>query len=141
MIVSDGTILELINNGTLEIAPFNRGRLTPNGYDFGLTETVSISPGEGLQVETLEYVSLPDFLGAMMFLRSTYSRKGITASFGFVDAGFKGKIKFYIKNLGAEKVDIIKEKGIFQMIFLSMDKGALKNYETRSGHYQNQGIR
>lgn len=141
MIVSDGTILGMISNGTLEISPFVKERLTPNGYDFGLPESIIIRPGEGRQLETLESVSLPDFLGSMMLLRSSYARRGIVASFGFVDAGFRGKIRFYLKNLGTEDIDIVKEKGVFQMIFLSMDKGAIANYTSRSGHYQNQGLK
>ncbi|MCL4334387.1 MAG: hypothetical protein M1290_03850 [Candidatus Thermoplasmatota archaeon] len=141
MIVSDGTIQELIQQGTISIEPFDPGKLTPNGYDFSLTEKVILPPNHGAQVETLESVSLPGFIGSMMFLRSSYARKGVVASFGFVDAGFRGKIRFYLKNLGDESVEIIKEKGVFQMIFLNMDKEAVKTYEKRSGHYQNQGMK
>jgi dCTP deaminase len=141
MIVSDGTILDLIQSGSLGITPFDPGKLTPNGYDFSLPDAVEIAADEGLQVETLESVSIPGFLGAMMLLRSSYARKGVVASFGFVDAGFKGKIKFYLKNLGKERVQIVKEKGVFQMIFLNMDKEAVQTYEKRSGHYQNQGLK
>ncbi len=141
MIVSDGTILDLIQSGTLSIEPFNQEKLTPNGYDFSISEGVFLKPGEGAQVETVEAVSIPGFIGAMMFLRSSYARRGVVASFGFVDAGFRGKIRFYIKNLGNETVEIVKEKGVFQMIFLNMDREALKTYEMRSGHYQNQGLK
>jgi dCTP deaminase len=141
MIVSDGTILDLIKGGSLVISPFDPGKLTPNGYDFSLTDTVEIPPNEGFQVETLESVSIPGFLGAMMLLRSSYARKGVVASFGFVDAGFKGKINFYMKNLGKETVRIVKEKGVFQMIFLKMDMEAVQTYEKRSGNYQNQGLK
>ncbi|MGC8561923.1 MAG: dCTP deaminase [Thermoplasmata archaeon] len=141
MIVSDGTILDLIQSGVMSIEPFDQSKLTPNGYDFSLGDKVVIEPNQGLQVETLESVSLPGFMGSMMFLRSSYARKGLIASFGFVDAGFRGKIRFYVKNIGTETVEIVKEKGIFQMIFLNMDKEALKTYELRSGHYQNQGLK
>ena len=141
MIVSDGTILELIQNGTMSIDPFDPAKLTPNGYDFSITERIVIEPNHGAQVETVEAVSLPGFMGSMMFLRSSYARRGVVASFGFVDAGFNGKIRFYLKNLGEEAVDIVKEKGVFQMIFLNLDKEAVKTYEKRSGHYQNQGLK
>ncbi|MEM0135384.1 MAG: hypothetical protein QXU18_09215 [Thermoplasmatales archaeon] len=141
MIVSDGTIIDLIQSGTMSIEPFDQSKLTPNGYDFSLAEKVVVEPNQGLQVETLESVSLPAFMGSMMFLRSSYARKGIVASFGFVDAGFRGKIRFYIKNLGDQAVEIVREKGIFQMIFLNLDKAAVKTYELRSGHYQNQGLK
>ena len=141
MILSDGTILDLIQNGTMSIEPFDHSKLTPNGYDFSLSEKVVIEPNQGVQVETLESVFIPGFIGSMMFLRSSYARRGLVASFGFVDAGFRGKIRFYVKNLGNETVEIVKEKGVFQMIFLNMDKEALKTYEMRSGHYQNQGLK
>lgn len=141
MIVSDGTIIDLIQQGTLEIYPFDPKRLTPNGYDFGLQDTIVIEPDQGVQVETLESVSVPGFLGSMMFLRSSYARRGVSASFGFVDAGFRGKIRFYLKNLGEEAVEVVKEKGVFQMIFLTMDKEAVETYALRSGHYQNQGLK
>jgi len=141
MILSDGTILELIGQGVLSIDPFSEERLTPNGYDFGLVEEVTLKPGEGTQLESYESVSLPSFVSAMMLLRSSYSRKGIVASFGFVDAGFRGKIRFYVHNLGMNNVTFAKEKGVFQMIFLSLDKAAVKDYPTRSGHYQDQGLK
>jgi dCTP deaminase len=141
MIVSDGTILELLQAGKLEISPFSQERLTPNGYDFGVGEAITIQPGQGIQLETVEHVSLPVYIGAMMFLRSSYSRQGLVASFGFVDAGFRGKIKFYVHNLGKSDIMISKDKGVFQMIFLSLDKAAQKDYPTRSGHYQNQGLK
>lgn len=141
MMISDGTILELIQNGTMSIDPFDPSKLTPNGYDFSITERVVLEPDQGTPVETIESVSVPGFMGSMMFLRSSYARRGVVASFGFVDAGFKGKIRFYLKNLGEETVEIVKEKGVFQMIFLNMDKQAEKTYEMRSGHYQNQGLR
>lgn len=141
MIVSDGTILDLLQSGALSIEPFDQSKLTPNGYDFSITERVMIAPGQGVQVETVESVSIPGFMGSMMFLRSSYARRGIVASFGFVDAGFKGKIRFYLKNLGEESIEIIKEKGVFQMIFLTLDKEAVKTYALRSGHYQNQGLK
>jgi deoxycytidine triphosphate deaminase len=35
----------------------------------------------------------------------------------------------------------VKEKGVFQMIFLKMDMEAVQTYEKRSGHYQNQGLK
>lgn len=141
MIVSDGTILDLLQSGALSIEPFDQSKLTPNGYDFSITERVMIAPGQGIQVETVESVSIPGFMGSMMFLRSSYARRGIVASFGFVDAGFKGKIRFYLKNLGEESIEIVKEKGVFQMIFLTLDKEAVKTYALRSGHYQNQGLK
>jgi dCTP deaminase len=141
MIVSDGTILDLIQHGTMSIEPFDPNKLTPNGYDFSITDKVILAPNQGTQVETVESVSLPGFMGSMMFLRSSYARKGVVASFGFVDAGFKGKIRFYLKNLGEETVEVVKEKGVFQMIFLNMDREAVKTYELRSGHYQNQGLK
>ncbi len=141
MIISDGTILDLIQAGKLDIKPFNIERLTPNGYDFGIDEDVVLQPGKGRQIETSEAVFLPDFIGAMMFLRSSYSRRGLIASFGFVDAGFKGKIRFFVYNSGDEEIKLTKEKGVFQMIFMNLDKQALKNYESRSGHYQNQGLK
>jgi dCTP deaminase len=141
MIVSDGTILDLIQSGTMSIEPFDPTKMTPNGYDFSITEKVVLQPNQGTQVETVESVSVPGFMGSMMFLRSSYARRGVVASFGFVDAGFKGKIRFYLKNLGNETIEVAKEKGVFQMIFLNMDKEALKTYEFRSGHYQNQGLK
>ncbi|MEL9914404.1 MAG: hypothetical protein QW364_04740 [Thermoplasmatales archaeon] len=141
MILSDQTIMELIYNHTLSIEPFSEERLTPNGYDFGLQETVTIPPNKGIQLESKETVSLPAYIGAMMFLRSSYSRIGIFGSFGFVDAGFRGKIRFYLKNLGDQEVMISNDKGVFQMIFISLDKAASKTYDLRSGHYQNQGIK
>jgi len=140
MIISDGTILELIRVGTLEITPFDESKLTPNGYDFSIENPIIVEPKKGMQLETKEYVRLPSFLMAQMLLRSSYSRKGLIGSFGFVDAGFMGKIRFFVYNSSDEPIEITDQKGIFQMVFMSLDKPALKEYSQRSGHYQFQGI-
>ncbi len=140
MIISDGTILELIRVGTMEITPFDETKLTPNGYDFSIENPVVIESKKGLQLETKEYVRLPSFIMAQMLLRSSYSRRGLIGSFGFVDAGFIGKIRFYVFNSSDEPIEISNQKGVFQMIFMSLDKPALKEYSERSGHYQFQGI-
>ena len=146
--LSDGEIVELVKAGTLGIEPFDEARLTPNGYDLEIREVASppappvsrgvsrLPAGTRFAVSTREYVRLPDFLMGNLWLRTSWARKGVLASFGVIDAGFEGEL-----TLGAyasAEVEVEVGKTFAQMVFFRLGRPAIKPYAKRSGNYQGQ---
>ncbi len=112
--------------------------LTPNGYDLRIED---IKPGNKIMsnhvffVSTYEKLNLPDNITGSLFIKSRYSRKGIFSSFGFVDAGFKGNLTLTFYNAG-DDIAFKKYEKIAQIVFYQINTPE-KNYENRSGNYQN----
>jgi dCTP deaminase len=100
MILTDADIQRSIRQGDLSIDPFTPDNLTPNGYDLTIEEimvndTISneavIPPMSWFAVATAEYVRLVRY-AAQLWIRSSYARRGVMASFGKVDIGFEGTL-------------------------------------------------
>ncbi len=150
MILSDGEILQHIEEGTFQIQDFNKDNLTPNGYDLtieaiernppGITiptnkdGILNIPKGAYFRVLTKEFVVLLPNMTAQLWLRSSYARRGVMATFGYVDAGFKGKIVCSCYN-SFQNVELKIGDTICQIVFEWMSSKANKAY---NGKYQNQ---
>lgn len=156
MILTDGAILDKVDEGKPLVEPFNIEQLTPNGYDLSIEEiqvgekvfkfsnhdiNIMIRPLTHFKVMSKETVLLPDDMCASLWLRTTYARKGVMATFGKVDAGYNGKIAMSLFN-GSDKGLVfereMKKNTICQIVFEQLDKVPLKSYKSRSGNYQNQ---
>ena len=151
MIISDSGILEMVRSGEMEIENFVEDNLTPNGYDltieeiyiFSTGETIkegiaSIPPGSGFAVSTKEFVRCPPDLAATLWIRTTWARKGIIASFGMIDAGFHGTLTLAAYNSSGKPVEIDIGNRFAQMVFHRMETRSEKTYDLRSGNYQGQ---
>jgi len=156
MILTDEDIIDRAEEGSPLVDPFNIEQLTSNGYDLSIEEiqvgeqvfkfgnhdiNIVIRPLTHFKVMSIETVLLPEDMVASLWLRSSYARKGIIATFGKVDAGYNGKIAMSLFN-GSDK-DLVferemKKKTICQIVFEQLDKKPLKDYSLRSGNYQNQ---
>lgn len=151
MILSDADIEKMMKAGKMEIENFTESNLTPNGYDltieeiyiFPTKETVKdgiaeIPPKSGFAVSTREFVKCPPDLAATLWIRTTWARKGIIASFGMIDAGFHGNLTLAAYNASDEVVKIDIGNRFAQMVFHLLKEGAEKTYDRRSGNYQGQ---
>ncbi len=151
MILSDANIREMLKSGDMGIENFEEKNLTPNGYDltieeiyiFAAKETVKegiaeIPPKSGFAVSTKEFVKCPPNLAATLWIRTTWARKGIIASFGMIDAGFHGTLTLAAYNSSDEAVKIDIGNRFAQMVFHLLKEGAEKTYDRRSGNYQGQ---
>jgi len=156
MILTDEDIIDKAEKGKPLVDPFNLEQLTPNGYDLSIEEiqvngnvfkfgnhdiNIVIRPLTRFIVMSKENVLLPEDMTASLWLRSSYARKGVVATFGKVDAGYNGKIAMSLFN-GSDK-DLVferemKKKTICQIVFEQLEKKPLKDYSLRSGNYQNQ---
>jgi len=151
MILRDRDILDMVRKGELRIDNFVEKNLTPNGYDltieeiyiFSSRDTVrdgiaKIPPKTGFAVSTREFVGFPPTIAATLWIRTTWARKGIIASFGMIDAGFQGNLTLAAYNASDGPVAIDLGNRFAQMVFQTLTAGAEKTYARRSGNYQGQ---
>lgn len=135
--LNDIEIKNYIKNNLLISENYNEECLTPNGYDLRIGEITNenIKKNTLFFTSSLEKLNLPDNIVASLYIKSKYSRKGIFSSFGFIDSGYKGNLTMTFYNFGD---NIILKKGykFVQIVFYEINIPE-KNYEKRSGHYNN----
>lgn len=150
-VLSDGDISHAVKVGELRIDPFHEDRLTPNGYDLGIAEilvpgqdtkvthgTAKIPPMTRFIVSTEELVDLGGMLTAQLWLRTSWIRKGIIASFGKVDSGFRGTLTLPALNSSTGPLELEIGKTFAQIVFERLESRPVKLYAERSGNYQDQ---
>lgn len=150
-ILSDSDIEHALETQAVKIVPFIKKNLTPNGYDLSIdevyikkTDTVikegvaTIPALTWFAISTTEKVTMGPQISSQLWIRSSYARKGILASFGKVDAGFSGTLTFGCFNASHEPVEIAIGDRFCQIVFEQLSTVAYELYEKRSGNYQNQ---
>lgn len=152
-VLSDADILAAVKSGALGVAPFEERHLTPNGLDLVAAEvvlpdsadaapvragTVAIPPLARFAVSTREVVTCGPLVCGSLWIRSSYARKGILASFGKVEAGFSGTLTLAAFNSSAKPFDLALGERFCQIVFERMESAPAKLYAERSGTYQHQ---
>ena len=150
-ILSDVDILNSIKTEDLGIEPFNEKNLTPNGYDLSISEVfikktnehikdgfASIPPQTWFAISTKEFVKMGPQITSQLWIRSSYARKGVMASFGKVDAGFNGTLTISCFNSNDEPLEIPIGDRFCQIVFENMASIPSELYDKKSGTYQNQ---
>jgi dCTP deaminase len=150
-ILSDIHIRDAISRGEMEIDPFSEGNLTPNGYDLVVAEVLLPDTGdrwdEGtarvpamtrFMISTLERVRLAPSMTAQLWLRTSWARRGVIASFGKIDAGFDGTLTFGALNTSSNDLELPIGQTFAQLVVEAMTGSAETLYAQRSGHYQDQ---
>ncbi|MBQ8170781.1 MAG: dCTP deaminase [Oscillospiraceae bacterium] len=163
MILSDKTILKMLENGSLEIAPVEKEQIQPASVDIRLGDTFSVVedtssgiitleneikyktiktdtylllPGQFVLATTMEYFSLPDDLTAFVEGRSSLGRMGLfIQNAGWVDPGFKGEITLELFNANRCAIELKSGRRVGQLVFAKLDDHALNPY---NGKYQGQ---
>ena len=150
-ILSDIDIKRCIQKNELGIEPFVEKNLTPNGYDLSIDEifikktnehikegTAVIPPLTWFAISTKEFVKMGAQITSQLWIRSSYARKGIMASFGKVDAGFHGTLTISCFNSNDEEIEIPIGDRFCQIVFERMESMPSELYDKKSGNYQNQ---
>ena len=150
-ILSDVDIKKYMENNELSIEPFIEKNLTPNGYDLSVDEVyirktdeyvkegvAVIPPLTWFAISTKEFVKMGASITSQLWIRSSYARKGIMASFGKVDAGFHGTLTISCFNSSDEPVEIPIGDRFCQIVFENMMSKPSELYDKKSGNYQNQ---
>ncbi|HYM38939.1 MAG TPA: dCTP deaminase [Thermoplasmata archaeon] len=150
-LLSDAGILAFRAKGELSIEPFVESSLTPNGYDVSIEEVAVPSSGQRVRtgvahipaltrfaVSSRETVTLGRHVAAQIWLRTTWARRGVLASFGMIDAGFSGTLTFGALNASDATLDVPVGERFAQIVFQALESPAAATYEERSGTYQGQ---
>lgn len=163
MILSDKTLISLIDEGSLIIEPLEKKQIQPASIDIRLGNTFSIVedssngiitlenpitykeikadrylllPGQFILATTMEYISLPNDLTAFVEGRSSLGRMGLfIQNAGWVDPGFSGEITLELYNANRCAIELQASRRIGQLVFAKMDQAALHPY---AGKYQGQ---
>jgi dCTP deaminase len=140
-----------MKNNELGIEPFDSRNLTPNGYDLSIDEIyirrsdkyikegmAIIPPLTWFAISTKEFVKMGPQITSQLWIRSSYARKGIMASFGKVDAGFHGTLTISCFNSNDEPLEIPIGDRFCQIVFECLSTKPSELYDEKSGSYQNQ---
>ena len=150
-VLSDKDIEISIEKNDLDIEPFNPNNLTPNGYDLSIDEIyirktdqhikegiVTIPALTWFAISTKEFVKMGPKITSQLWIRSSYARKGIMASFGKVDAGFNGTLTISCFNSNNKEIKIPIGDRFCQIVFENLSTEPSELYGKKSGNYQNQ---
>jgi dCTP deaminase len=150
-ILSDLDIKKSLDKKDLSIEPFEDKNLTPNGYDLSIDEIfikktnehirngiAKIPPLTWFAISTKEYIKMGAQITSQLWIRSSYARKGIMASFGKVDAGFHGNLTISCFNSNDEPLQIPIGDRFCQIVFENLASMPSELYDKKSGTYQNQ---
>ena len=163
MILSDKTILKMLENKSLTITPVEKEQIQPASVDVRLGNTFSIVedmsrgilsldneivyktitadtyvllPGQFVLASTMEYFELPDNLTAFVEGRSSLGRIGLfIQNAGWVDPGFRGEITLELFNANRCAIELKAGRRVGQLVFAQLDDAALNPY---AGKYQGQ---
>lgn len=163
MILSDKTLMRMIENKELIVEPLEKEQIQPASVDIRLGNTFSIVedtstgiinleneikyktittdsyillPNQFVLATTMEYFDLPDDLTAFVEGRSSLGRMGLfIQNAGWVDPGFKGEITLELYNANRCAIELRAGRRVGQLVFAKMDATALNPY---NGKYQGQ---
>ena len=155
-VLSDRDIVAAMDAGRLRIEGFRPDHLTPNGYDLTIAEVAvpradpetlasgiaRVPPLARFAISTAEVVEFGPTVTASLWLRTTWIRRGVIASFGKIDAGFRGSLTLGAFNANSDVLEVPIGERFAQVVFEDLTSPAEKTYGERSGHYQGQrGVR
>ena len=150
-VLSDKDIENAMQSGSLGIDPFIEKNLTPNGYDLSIDEIfirktdqhiregiAMIPPMTWFAISTKEFVKMGPQITSQLWIRSSYARKGIMASFGKVDAGFHGTLTISCFNSNDIEIEMPIGDRFCQIVFENLSSAPSELYDKKSGNYHNQ---
>ena len=101
-------------------------------------QTFDLLPGEYVLASTLETISVPDDLMAILYPRSSTNRKGLSVDLtGIVDSGYKGQLVIPIRNnTESQIIKLYPGERFCQIVFERLDETA----EIRESRYHQKDI-
>ena len=153
-VLSDADVLRLVADGSLGVEPLVERHLTPNGLDLRVAEvvlpdalgpdkvlregTVEVPPRERFLVSTVESLRMPGDVCGSLWVRSSYARRGVLASFGKVEAGFAGTLTLAAYNASAAPLALPVGDRFCQLVLERLHAPPRRLYAEASGTYQGQ---
>jgi dCTP deaminase len=136
MILSSREIIRRIGDQSRErslvIRPYSTECQQPASYDLRIAEDTVLKPGSCTLAHTLEWVELPSDLAATIRTRSSYGRRGVLVTAGFVDPGFRGQLTLGLVNMSQETLNLKVNDRVVQLILHQV----LDSDQTYEGRYQ-----
>lgn len=91
-------------------------QIQSDGIDIRIAETVVLKPKSFVNVLAVERVDMDGCYGTIN-IRSSFSRKGVFATSGLWDCGYKGPCGMSLYNMSDEDITIESGTRVAQMIF------------------------
>jgi deoxycytidine triphosphate deaminase len=159
MLLNDKEIIRLCEDGL--VTPFEPGFVNPASIDLRWSGKIKYSvsridelhadwvenvdcdfiylhPFIVYMLDTIETVTMPDYIGAFLTLKSSMGRKGAVLSHaGFFDPGFTGTATFQLHIPGDYNILINKGQPIVQLVFMRLIDVPEKSYNL-TGRYNGQ---
>ena len=153
-VLSDASILHLLAEKRFGCEPFDERHLTPNGLDLTIAEvmlpdsfgtdkvfregTVEVPARERFVVSTREFLRMPADVCGSLWIRSSYARRGVVASFGKVEAGFEGTLTIGAWNASTSPLALPVGDRFCQLVLEPLVAPPRRTYAEASGTYQGQ---
>jgi dCTP deaminase len=149
---SDADLLAAVQAGTFKAEPWHPQDLTPNGLDLRVAHvlvpsvapepvaagTATVPPMTRFVVGTEAVLTMPQDAVGSLWIRSSYARRGVLASFGKVDAGFRGNLTVGAFHAGHEPLQVPIGDRFCQIVLESLKSAPTKDYGAKGGRYQDQ---
>ena len=98
-------------------------QVNPHSIDLRLEAGYNIRPGATMQFRTLEKVTLPDDVMAVVYPRSSTNRRGLHVHMtGVVDAGYSGHLIVPVTNTNDMDVPLMTGERIASLIFHRLEE-------------------
>jgi dCTP deaminase len=127
MILSSAEIIRRLgqrgHDGALVISPYSSECQQPASYDLRIGNDIGVGPGACTLAHSLEWIEIPPDLAATLRTRSSYGRRGILVTAGFVDPGFRGQLTLGLVNMGNEPLTLKRGDRVVQMIMHQVTQG------------------
>lgn len=107
--------------GGIIIEPYAEESQQPASYDLRASEPVMIRRNVMTLLASKEWIELSVDVAATLRCRSSFARRGIFISGGYVDPGFRGHLTLCLYNCGTEDVSVQEGDRVVQMIFHEVD--------------------
>jgi len=146
---SDADILAAVQAGTFGAQPWHPEDLTPNGLDLRVghvlvpsvspdpvtSGAVTVPPMTRFVVGTQAVLTMPPDVVGSLWIRSSFARRGVLASFGKVDAGFRGNLTLGAFHAGHEPLTFAVGERFCQVVLEPLQSPPRQGYQ---GSYQDQ---
>jgi dCTP deaminase len=93
-----------------------------------------LHPGELALSSTLEYIALPEDIGALLEGRSSWAREGLNvhSTAGIIHPGHKGVIVFELQNLGMHPLSLYAGTRMAQLLFYRVSTRLIRSYSAKA---------
>lgn len=97
-------------------------------------EYILLRPGFSL-ASTVEYINMPNDATALLLIKSTYARLGVSIIAPLIEPGWRGRPTVSIVNNNKIPVKLYLNEGFCQIVFFGC-QGVMRNYDEHGGRYQ-----